>query len=247
VRLDDRSADRIAEWSRTNEDTGHAPSARLALITLNQICRYAVRIGQLVENPVAQLERGEKPRPRPLAVRVLGGDELERVVAHCGSYAPLVELLGYTGLRVSEGLGLRWRDIDWCRQLVSVRQQLSRAGVPKTLKSPAARRDVVMAPGVGELLALRWDTSAFHDPDDFVFSDDEGQGFAYNKVARVFHSAVDRAGLASDERLSLHCLRHGFASLSLLIAAGLDVVFVSRQLGHSTPKVTLSIYAHLFA
>jgi integrase len=46
-------------------------------------------------------------------------------------------------------------------------------------------------------------------------------------------------------RLSLHSLRHGFASL--LIAEGLDVVFVSRQLGHANPSVTLKVYAHLFA
>jgi integrase len=42
----------------------------------------------------------------------------------------------------------------------------------------------------------------------------------------------------------LHSLRHGFASL--LIAKGLNVVFVSRQLGHANPTVTLSTYAHLF-
>jgi len=45
-------------------------------------------------------------------------------------------------------------------------------------------------------------------------------------------------------RLSLHSLRHGFASL--LIAEGLNVVFVSRQLGHATPSITLGVYAHLF-
>ncbi len=32
----------------------------------------------------------------------------------------------------------------------------------------------------------------------------------------------------------------------MLIASGLDVVFVSRQLGHANPTVTLSTYAHLF-
>jgi integrase len=37
---------------------------------------------------------------------------------------------------------------------------------------------------------------------------------------------------------------HGFASL--LIAKGLEVVFVSRQLGHANPTVTLGTYAHLF-
>jgi len=39
-------------------------------------------------------------------------------------------------------------------------------------------------------------------------------------------------------------LRHGFASL--LIAEGLNVVFVSRQLGHANPTITLGVYAHLF-
>jgi integrase len=46
-------------------------------------------------------------------------------------------------------------------------------------------------------------------------------------------------------RLSLHSLRHGYASM--LIGSGLDVVFVSRQLGHANPNVTLRVYAHVFS
>jgi integrase len=38
--------------------------------------------------------------------------------------------------------------------------------------------------------------------------------------------------------------RHTFASL--LIAQGARVVFVSRQLGHASPDITLRVYAHLF-
>jgi len=48
-------------------------------------------------------------------------------------------------------------------------------------------------------------------------------------------------GLAGQGRLSLHSLRHTFASL--IIAKGLDVVFVSRQLGHASPATTF-VYAH---
>jgi integrase len=44
--------------------------------------------------------------------------------------------------------------------------------------------------------------------------------------------------------VTLHGLRHTHASQ--LIAAGLDVVTVSRRLGHSNPSVTLNVYAHLF-
>ena len=41
-----------------------------------------------------------------------------------------------------------------------------------------------------------------------------------------------------------HALRHSHASA--LIAAGLDILTVSRRLGHSNPTVTLGVYAHLF-
>ena len=50
--------------------------------------------------------------------------------------------------------------------------------------------------------------------------------------------------LNRDAKPVLHDCRHTFASL--LIAQGLDVVFISRQLGHSTPATTLRVYAHLF-
>lgn len=47
-----------------------------------------------------------------------------------------------------------------------------------------------------------------------------------------------------DAPLTMHTLRHVFASL--LIAEGFDVTFVSRQLGHANPAITLRIYARLF-
>ena len=53
-----------------------------------------------------------------------------------------------------------------------------------------------------------------------------------------------RAGLQAPRKLTLHSLRHGFASL--LIANGLNVVYVSRQLGHANPAITLSVYSHQF-
>jgi integrase len=41
-----------------------------------------------------------------------------------------------------------------------------------------------------------------------------------------------------------HALRHSHASA--LIAAGVDIVTVSKRLGHGSPAITLRIYAHLF-
>ena len=44
--------------------------------------------------------------------------------------------------------------------------------------------------------------------------------------------------------MTFHALRHTHASV--LISAGLDVVTVSRRLGHASPALTLSVYSHLF-
>jgi integrase len=44
--------------------------------------------------------------------------------------------------------------------------------------------------------------------------------------------------------VTFHSLRHAHAST--LIAAGLDVLSVSRRLGHGSPAITLSVYGHLF-
>ena len=61
-----------------------------------------------------------------------------------------------------------------------------------------------------------------------------------------FRATLKRAGIsAPGEKLTLHSLRHGYASL--LISSGLKVVFVSRKLGHANPNITLGTYAHLYA
>ena len=45
------------------------------------------------------------------------------------------------------------------------------------------------------------------------------------------------------EGLTMHCLRHTHASQ--LIASGMDVLTISRRLGHGSPAITLTVYGHL--
>jgi integrase len=81
-------------------------------------------------------------------------------------------------------------------------------------------------------------------PSDFVFANTLSRSLDYRDVGEGFRQAVKRAGLQAPGKLTLHSLRHTFASL--LIARRLDVVFVSRQLGHANPSITLTVYAHLY-
>jgi integrase len=60
-------------------------------------------------------------------------------------------------------------------------------------------------------------------------------------VLALNHRASSRQ---ADLKVTLHSLRHTHAST--LIAAGLDVLTISRRLGHGTPAITLGVYRHLF-
>ena len=125
----------------------------------------------------------------------------------------------------------------------------TRAGSTATAPTPASRpnrakRDVILAPALGKSLRERWLASRHKTPSDFVFANTLGRPLDYRKVGENFRQAVKQAGLQAPGKLTLHSLRHGYASL--LIANGLNVVFVSRQLGHANPSITLDVYAHLF-
>ena len=102
-------------------------------------------------------------------------------------------------------------------------------------------------PAIAKLLREHWLASPFKAPHHLVWCNSRGRGLDYRDIGEDFRATLKRAGItASSERLTLHSLRHGFASL--LIANGLNVVFVSRQLGHANANVnvTLEVYAHLF-
>ncbi len=113
------------------------------------------------------------------------------------------------------------------------------------LKTPAGRREVVLAPAIAKLLREQWLASPHKRPEQLVFCTLEGRGLNYRDAGEAFRAAIRASGVTASGRLSLHSFRHAFASL--LISRGLNVVYVSRQLGHANPSITLEVYAHLFA
>jgi integrase len=50
--------------------------------------------------------------------------------------------------------------------------------------------------------------------------------------------------MAKLPKVSFHALRHTHASQ--LIASGMDVLSISRRIGHASPSITLNVYGHLF-
>lgn len=231
-----------------------AKTAAGALATLHSIVRYARRHGWIASDPVDQLEADERPRPATRRQRVLGRDEIARLLAACTTRDRLVVATAlYTGLRISELLGLTWNDIDFDGGVVHVRAQLSRAhrGAPARRvppKTAASVRDVPLVAQLARLLAMHKLATPFAAGTDWVFATSHGTPYGQRNVARrCLTRAAKLAGLNDDgwPPLRVHDLRHVFAS-HLIVDLRLDVAQVSRILGHASPTITLSVYTHLF-
>ena len=161
-------------------------------------------------------------------------------------------LLGLTGLRRGEGLGLRHRDVDLRRGTLSIVQTISVVGsdvVVSTPKTKKSRRQVPLDPFTLEHLKshihrqkaerLRagpvWNTSG-----DWLFTDEIGNHLHPDYVSRRFRTLVEQSGLP---KIRLHDLRHTYGTMSL--EAGVHPKVVSERLGHATVGITLDVYSHV--
>jgi integrase len=231
-----------------------AKTSASAVATLQSVMRFARRSGWIVADPVERLEHDERPRPQRRRQRVLSRAEIERLLAACGPRDRLmIATVLYTGLRISEMLGLVWDDVDFSAEVIRVRAQLSRAhrGAPARRvapKTPASARDVPLVAQLARLLGAHRERSHFAQRADWVFATARGTPHGHRNVSRrALGRPAQHAGLNDDgwPPLRFHDLRHTFAS-HLIIDLGLDPAQVSRILGHARITITLDIYTHLF-
>lgn len=155
-------------------------------------------------------------------------------------WAVLVEVAAWTGLRAGELAGLKKADLDFESGTLTVRRTIidTKGGLREdTPKSARSRRIIELG---GQVTRLLWKFTEKMKRSDYVFGVGD-RPLRHNQFqGRFFRPAVDDLGLP----MTFHDLRHFHASV--LIASGMDVVAVSRRLGHADSSITLKRYAHLF-
>ena len=148
------------------------------------------------------------------------------------------------GLRHGEIAGLRWSVIDFKRRMLTVNRSLTqlskKRGGPR-LEAPKRKKSVreieLPAPLLAELRL--WRLQCPPNPLDLVFVNSLGRPTCRQDKRDRLKAACKRAGV---KPVTLHNLRHSYASHQLI--DGTSPLEVSKLMGHSSPAVTLSIYAH---
>src|SRR6266545_2800475 len=248
------TADDVVALVRELQADGLSPwTIKRILGALSCVFTFALRRGYVATHPFHRLERDERPHPLRSDQRVLTQTELARLFAACPRrYRPLLVTGAYTGMRLSEVLGLSWDDVDFNAGVIHVRHQLARGrrGVPPHRIPPktcASVREIPLLPQLAAVLRQHKRDSHYTSSSDYVFATSRGSAFLHHNVSkRVLRRAAVDAGLdRSGRRVRFHDLRHTFAS-HLIIDIRLDVAQVSGMLGHARTSMTLDTYTHLF-
>lgn len=253
----------VEKWiSRRQADGMNINTLRKLIVLVNQIMAYAVRHRYADHNPVTDAERprDQGQEPDHDKISVLKPDEIQRLLEKTEGqkYQLLFRMATFTGMRQGELLGLKWSDIDWSNKQVHVQRTYTKGHFFDT-KTRTSNRRIDLGPTL--LLELKkWKLACPPNDLGLVFPNKAGQPMNYsNMMNRHFFPALIQAGIASKVEtrpdgkkrkriivvgaIRFHDLRHTYASL--MIHHGENIKYIQTQLGHSSPMVTLNVYAHL--
>jgi integrase/recombinase XerD len=174
---------------------------------------------------VTHVPYGQRPKKLPV---VLSGDEVARIIGCVKNIKHRTVLLTLysAGLRISEGLNLKVRDIDSERMTLKINQAKGQKD-----------RYVPISPRLLTELRAYWRDQR---PSDWFFpgrTDD----IPLNKavVQKVCSLATAQAGIK--KQVTPHTMRHSYATG--LLEAGVDLMAISKLLGHSSFTTTM-VYLH---
>jgi integrase len=227
---------------------GLAPKSILNFLGfLNGVFEFAIRRGQLRDNPVRHVDR---PQKQPGSeVRFLALEELEALLRACPDdlLGPVERVLylaaATTGMRQGELIALRWRDVDWTARRIRVRRNYVRGefGTPKSKRSNRAVPLIDRLAGELDRLSK---TTAWNGDDDLVFGHPgTGKPLDRSKVLKRFKTAMKRAKLGhrlGEGGITFHSLRHTFGTK--MAAQGVPMRTLQELMGHRDFATTL-VYA----
>jgi integrase len=221
---------------------------------IHKALKVAVEWGVIQRNAAAV---ARPPKLDHAELEILSGDQAPTLIEKLKGYPffyYFVVLALATGMRRSELLALRWKEVDLDGGKLRVEQSLEQTKVGglqfKAPKTKYGRRSISLAPSVvAELRIHRKQQQEERLRLGLGKAQDGGLVFPkWDGTPRVpTTTSTDWTRTLGQLKLppvNLHALRHTHASQ--LIASGMDVLTISRRLGHGSPMITLGVYGHLF-
>ncbi len=226
--------ERVNPWELTDhearayilEAVDSGKSRSLQNQSINAIKFYFEKVLER-DRKVYRLDRPKRELHIPV---VLSEDEVRCLLGATANlkHRALLSLIYACGLRIGEALQLRMTDINSKDSMIHIKQA-------------KGRKDRIVPLSQKLLLLLRYYYREYR-PKVYLFEGQRGGGTQYSQrsAQQVFRRSLARAGI--DRRVTLHTLRHSYATH--LLRSGTNLRVIQKLLGHNSSKTT-EIYTHI--
>ena len=184
---------------------------------------YKKQVNKVID--IDKIERPKKPRRLP---NILSKEEVKKIIesTHNIKHKTILATIYSAGLRISEVVYLKVKDIDSKRMLIIINQG-------------KGNKDRIV--GLSEkLIVLLREYYMIYKPKEYLFEGRDGTQYGVTSVRKVFNKAVEKSQIA--KKVTVHTLRHSFATH--LLESGTDIRYIQVILGHKSSKTT-EIYTHV--
>ena len=220
------TADHISEYHRTEIlARGYGQSYHNQLINA---LKHFFRVNGLTQLDLEQLARPSKERKLPI---VLSKEEVKRILNSIvnDKHQLMITLIYACGLRRSELINLQLVDIDGERSTLHIRQS-------KGKKDRMVPLPIVLLDRLREYYKK-------YQPKTYLFEGiTHGTPYSATSLQKILSRASSKSGIAAKKKITLHTLRHSYATH--LLENGTDLRYIQVLLGHSSSKTT-EIYTHV--
>lgn len=249
--LQEITAQHIQNYYNKKRKAGQsASSIQKHSVILRGALQEALKKNLIPYNPVDRATLPTRERFIGKAYTVEQANELLSVIGN-EPIKPAIILGLFYGLRRSEILGLRWKDIDFKANTISIRNTVVKVTTlieHEQTKSRASKRTLYIIPETREyLLNLqrcqnenRLLLGCAYNVNDHVCVWDDGTPFKPDYLSQRFVKILKKHNLP---QIRFHELRH--TAGSLLLNKGLSIKQIQEYLGHEQVSTTLDIYGHL--
>ena len=225
---DTATAEELRTFQLHMVDTGTAPTINSTLSGLKFFFDVTLGRGELM----VKMQPVHQPRPLPV---VLSGEEVTRRIAAApnAKYQAALSVAYGAGLRASEVVALKVTDVDSERMTLRVEQGKGRKD-----------RYAMLSPVLLERLRAWWRVAHAQGkmlPNGWLFPGlNPMEQMSTRQLNRAIHLASDAARI--DKRVSMHTLRHSFATH--LLEQKVDIRVIQVLLGHRRLETT-ALYTHV--
>ena len=229
----------VAHWVTSLSARSGPDLVRYAHRVLCLLLDHAMRSRRVPVNVARGIRLPKRP---PARERFLTAPQVQALADKLGGEGDLVLAMTYLGLRWSELAALKVADVDLVRRRVHVVERATEVGGRIDVSAPKSRASNRHIAIPGLLVAMLQSRVEGRPLDALVFTAPDG-GYLRNRNWRT-RSGFDEAVKALGLDVTPHDLGRTFGSLAR--AAGADLRWVQKAMGHESITTTARIYAHLY-